>query len=505
MASVSAETLKEALTAAYLFNPTLKAARAQLRAIDENVPRAKSGQRPRIDAFADQRFQDTAVRTRRGGADADGFVPILPDANPASAPTSTIPLNSFTGAGVGGRSGSTEWPRSYSLQLQQNIFDGFQTRNAVSGAKALVEAGREDLRSTEQQILLDATTAFMDVVRDQAILELRENNVKVLSEQLRATEDRFQVGEVTRTDVAQARARLSSARSELSAARANLQVSRANYQRLIGNPPSNLRAPTLPGKLIPASLEEAIVTGERLNPTILASIFRERAALHEIKQIKGELLPRVDLQATYTNSFNTSATTREIDDTTVVASVSVPLYEGGEVYARARQAQQTRSQRLQQIDEAREQVRANVISAWGQVLATRAQIVSDQASVEANRIALEGVREEERVGQRTVLDVLDAEQFFLNSQVALVTSRRDSVVASFQLLTAIGRLTAYDISLQAELYDPAAHYSEVKDKWIGWSTSVEAAEDPDVAPVVDPGLVPGQDPALGPAYTKEPR
>jgi outer membrane protein len=465
-----AETLKDALTSAYQFNPTLKAARAQLRAIDENVPRAKSRQRPRVNAAAQAGFQDSSSRGRGGG---------------------------------GG--GGTTWPRTYSLQVEQNIFDGGQTRNAISSAEALVEAGREDLRSAEQQILLDATTAYMDVVRDQAIVGLRENNVKVLSEQLRATEDRFQVGEVTRTDVAQSRARLSSAQSELSAARANLQVSRANFQRLVGRPPSNLRAPAPPDKLLPRSLNGAISEGEAQNPTILASIFRERSAFHDIKQIKGELLPRLDLRAAYTKGYDTSTGTRETDNTTVTANLNVPIYEGGEVYARARQAQETRSQRLQQIDEAREQVRANVISAWGIVVSARAQIESDEAAVEANRIALEGVREEERVGQRTVLDVLDAEQAFLISQVALVTSRRDLVVASFQLLTAIGRLSAYDISLNTELYDPAAHYSEVKDKWIGWSTRIEAVDDPEVAPVVDPGLLPGQDPSLGPAYTRKPR
>ncbi len=239
-----------------------------------------------------------------------------------------------------------------------------------------------------------------------------------------------------------------------------------------------------------------------MNPQILAAIFRERSAKHDIEQIKGELLPQLTVQGSYTKSYDTSGSVIESDEAQVLANLTVPIYQAGEVSARIRQAQETRSQRLQQIDEARVQIRSNVVSAWGELLSTRAQIVSDQAAVEASRIALEGVREEERVGQRTVLDVLDAEQEFLNTQVALVTSRRNLVVASYQLLTAIGRLSAYDIALQTELYDPAAHYSRVVDKWYGWDVSVESAEDPDVAPVLDPGRLPGQPRELGPAYVQ---
>lgn len=490
------ETLKEALASAYLYNPTLKAARAQLRAIDEEVPRAKSGWRPRIFGNVQQSFQDTSTRTRGG---AGGGVAQLPVQGGNSTGNEFVELPI---GGGGGGGGGTSWPRTYSIQAEQNIFDGFQTFNAVRGAEALVEAGREDLRSTEQQILLDATTAFIDVVRDQAVVELRENNVKVLAEQLRATEDRFEVGEVTRTDVAQARARLSTARSELSAARAALQVSRANFQRLIGHPPSNLRAPGPVAKLLPPSLERALAAGEHQNPQIIAAVFRERSAKHDIKRIKGELLPQVSLQASYTKGFDLSPSTLESDETRVTANVDVPIYQAGEVSARIRQAQETRSQRLQQIDEAREQIRANVIAAWGELLSARAQIESEQVSVEANRVALEGVREEERVGQRTVLDVLDAEQALVASQVNLVTARRNLVVASYQLLTAIGRLSAYDIALQTELYDPAAHYSRVANKWYGWEISVESAEDPVVAPVTDPGRHPGQPKELGPAYVQ---
>ncbi|MGF1620085.1 MAG: TolC family outer membrane protein [Rhodomicrobiaceae bacterium] len=460
---VRAESLQDALASAYLYNPTLKAARAELRATDENVPRAISGYRPLIDGEVTQTFQDVDNHGAGGG-------------------------------------GSSE-PRSYSVTLNQPVFRGFRTLNAVKGAEALVEAGREDLRFAEQTVLLNAVTAYVDVVRDLSILGLQENNQKVLSEQLRATQDRFEVGEVTRTDVAQARARQSGASSAISAARATLQASRAVYAQIIGHMPGTLRSPA-PGRPLPASLEEAIAIGEGENPTILAVLFRERAQDHTIKQTKGELLPSVDLQASYTRNENTSGGLDQQDVTTVTGVLRVPLYQGGEVSARIRQNIEIRSQLRHQIDEARQSVRANIISAWGSYTAARAQIVSDQAQVEASQVALTGVREEEKVGQRTVLDVLDSEQDLLNAQVNLATSRRNLIVASYALLAAIGRLSAYSVSLPVEQYDPTQHYREVRNKWIGWSTSVEESEiEPVVEPVTATGRAPGQPKGDGPAYT----
>jgi outer membrane protein len=462
--AAQAETLKDALAAAYLFNPTLKAARAQLRATDEEVARAKSGFRPTITGDIQHSYQNVETRP----------------ASPAEGDS---------------------YPRSYAVTLNQPIFRGFRTINAVRGAQALVEAGREDLRASEQQVLLDAVTAYVDVVRDQAIVSLRQNNVKVLNEQLRATQERFDVGEVTRTDVSQATARSSAATSALSAARATLQASRATYARLIGRSPGTLRDPGPARKLIPKNLEQALLVGEGENPTILSAIFRERAQEHIVKQTKGELLPSVDLQANYTRSYDSGSGVDREEVTTVTGRVTVPIYEAGEVSARIRQNIETRSQLRHQIDEARELVRSNVTAAWGTLTATRAQIVSDQAGVDAGRIALTGVREEERVGQRTVLDVLNAEQELLNAEVTLATSRRDLVVASYSVLSAMGQLSSASLALEVEQYDPARHYEEVKDKWYGWRTSVEASEaEPVVAPVTDPGRAPGQTYG-GPAYT----
>jgi outer membrane protein len=464
-APASAESLQEALSRAYLFNPTLKAARAQLRAVDENVARAKSQFRPTINGDVSRTLQNIDTSPSLAGQEGN-----------------------FTS-------------NNYSVTLVQPIFRGFRTINAVQGAQAGVEAGREDLRSAEQNVLLNAVTSYVNVVRDQAVLNLQINNQRVLTQQLKAAQDRFEVGEVTKTDVAQARARASGAESAISQARAQLQADRAIFAQLVGNSPGTLRDPG-PTRLAPKSQGESIKIGEGENPNIIAAIFRERAQDHLIKETKGELLPSVSLQANYTRSTGGPGATDREDVGTVTGVVSIPIYQGGEEYARIRQGIETRSQLRHQIDEARESVRASIIAAWGNYTAARAQIKSDQEQVDANRVALAGVREEEKVGQRTVLDVLNAEQELLNSEVSLATSRRDLVVASYELLSAIGRISAAVLSLSVEQYDPTKHYDEVSNKWIGWDTSTEESErEPIVLPVRAPGRTEGQRNG-GPAYTK---
>jgi len=493
-AAASAETLKEALTAAYLFNPTLKGARSQLRATDNGVARAKSGYRPTITGTLQDGFEDTRTRVR-SNFPPGASIPV--NGIPGVA---ALPLSSLSGGGSNG----TFNPRSASVALQQNIFDGFRTYNSVKGAEAQVEAGREDLRGSEQSVLLNATTAYMNVVRDQSIVNLRQNNVKVLSEQLRAAEDRFKVGEITRTDVAQARATLAGAQADLSIAQGTLYSSRAAFAQFIGHPPGTLKDPGPATKLLPRTLEDAIAIGEAENPGILGAIFRERAQEHVVKQTKGQLLPSVTLNASYTKGAQTSSPSIEqLDDARITGNVNIPIYEAGSVSAQIREAIETLSQRRQQIDEQRESTRANVTSAWGLLIAARGNVASGQVQVEATGIALQGVREEERVGQRTVLDTLNSEQQNLNAQVNLVSFRRDLVVASYSVLSAMGRLTAYDIALQAELYDPTRNYGEVKDAWYGWGASVESEQDPHVAPVRDSGRTPGQKSTDGPAYTQK--
>jgi outer membrane protein len=431
-----AETLKEALNSAYKFNPRLDAARATQRATDEEVPRALSGYRPSVTGSADTSYQ---LQTTQ--------------------PT--------PGSGIPGATTETN-PRGFQVGAIQPIFRGFRTKNAVSAAEATVRAGWEALRSTEASVLLEAVTSYMDVVRDQAILTLRENNVTVLTRDLKATQDRFAVGEVTRTDVAQAQARRAGAVAALDLARANLKTSRAAFERVIGHPPSRLVEPK-PSTQVPKGLNEATEIGARESSGMVAALYREQAARFNIDLIRGEKLPTVQLEANYGRRFDSSTSIDEVETTTVTGRVSVPFYTGGEVEARIRQAKHTHVQRLQEIEQARTEVQAQVVTAWSQLQAAQAAVESDQASVDANRIALAGVREEERVGQRTLLDVLNAEQELLNSEVTLATDRRNLVVASYTLLSTIGRLNAQELGVAALVYDPEQHYQEVRRKWFDMS------------------------------------
>jgi outer membrane protein len=295
-------------------------------------------------------------------------------------------------------------------------------------------------------------------------VRLRENNVTVLSRDLRATQDRFNVGEVTRTDVAQAQARRAASVSALDLARSNLKTSRASFERVVGHPPSNL-VDARPSNLVPGAVQESVEIGGRESPVVVAALYREQAARHAVDRIRGERLPQVQLEANYGKRFDTSAATDSVESTTVTGRLTVPFYSGGEVEARVRQAKHTHVSRLQEIEQARTEVQAAVVAAWSQLGAARAQLESDQSSVEANRIALTGVREEERVGQRTLLDVLNAEQELLNSEVNLVTTRRNLVVASYSVLSTMGRLNAQELGVASLVYDPEAHYHEVRRKW----------------------------------------
>jgi outer membrane protein len=450
-----AETLLEALAAAYKFNPRLDAGRALQRATDEEVPRALSGYRPSITGSADTSYQKSIVES----------------ANP------TLSSNSEFN------------PRGYTVGAVQPLFRGFRTVSAVNAAEATVRAGWETLRITEAAVLLEATTAYGDVVRDTAIVKLRENNVTVLTRDLRATQDRFNVGEVTRTDVAQAQARRAAAVAALDLARANLKTSRATFERVIGHPPSNV-VEAKPSKLVPKSVQEGVDISARENPNVVAALYREQSARFAIDLIRGELLPTVQLETNYTKRFDPSVSVNETETTQVTGRVTVPFYTGGEVQARVRQAKHTHIQRLQEIEQARTEVQAQVVTAWSQLQAAEAALESDITAVEANRIALAGVREEERVGQRTLLDVLNAEQELLNSEVNLATDRRNIMVASYALLSTMGRLNSQELGVASLVYDPEAHYHDVRRKWFdisithrdGRRETIEAAPPP-VPPV----------------------
>jgi outer membrane protein len=444
----NAETIKQALTDAYLINPVLNAERARLRATDEQVALAKSGLRPFVSGSADasviHQNSNTAHQT---GMNAEGE-PV--DLGPAGLSTD-----------------GTTHPYGYSVQLTQPLFEGFQNLNAIRGAKSTVQAARESLRTVEQTVLLDAATAYVNVVRDQAVVKLRENDVTVLTEQLKATKDRFDVGEVTRTDVAQAEARRSEALATLAAAQANLKISRAAYEQIVGHPPGNLVTPASIRHLLPSSLNEAMTLGDGENPIILAAVYKEEASLYAVEQIMGELLPEVTLQAEYQKRFAQSDFLKELETTTVMGRLNVPFYQGGGVSARVRQAKETNNQLKKEVEDARLRVHADVIANWGILQSSGPAIESAQSAVAANKIALTGVREEEKVGQRTTLDVLDATRELLNSQIGLVTALRDRVVAEYSLYTAIGRMDAQTLGLPVPYYDPIEHYDIVKGKWFG--------------------------------------
>lgn len=422
-----AQTMDAALARAYAGNPTLNAQRASVRATNENVPQALSGYRPRITASADI------------GAS-------ITDANIPGA------------VGVTSRMG----PRGAGVQIDQNIFDGGKTRSSVGQAESQVLGARATLRNTEQNVLLDAATSYMNVLRDTAILSLNRNNVEVLEEQLRQTRDRFQVGEVTRTDVAQAEARLSQSQSQAILAESNLKTSIARYRQNVGIEPKQL-APGRPVEnLLPKSLPVALNAALAAHPAIIASLHGVDAAELQVKVSEADLYPVLGVRGTVQQRYDSQTFGDNRTSASVVGTLTIPIYEGGQVYSRTRQAKETAGQRRIEVDTQRDTVRAAVVSAWGGHEAAKAQIVAAQAQVQAAETALAGVREEAKVGQRTTLDVLNAQQELVSARATLVTAQRDRVVASYAVLSAIGRLSAETLRLKAEVYDSRKHYDQVK-------------------------------------------
>ncbi|MEL6422402.1 MAG: TolC family outer membrane protein [Pseudomonadota bacterium] len=432
-----ADTLTEALAAAYRFSPTIQAERKALEATDEQVPLAKSNYHPRIVVRGDVEENGSASRNRLS---------------------------------AGGNTSDRRTTGGYDIQVTSTLFRGFRTLNQIRQAEARVLAGRETLREVEQRVLLEAVTAYMDVVRDRGIVRLRRNDVQVLSEEVRATTIRFDAGDATRTDVAQARARRAGAVAALDLARANLRASEAEYRRVTGQAPGRLTPPRLPDHLLPKNVTGVIDRAQGEAPPVIRAAFLERAAQHEVDIIRGELLPTLDLEAGAGSRFNSSELNRQFDEASIGARVTVPLYQGGAVFARVRAARRLREQAARQIEEARLRARADAVTAWSRYTASKAQLVSVQAQVRSNQIALAGVRAEERVGQRTLLDVLDAKQELLLSQSDLLTTRRDIVVAAYAVLSSMGALTVADIGLGVQQHDPELHYDLVRDK--AWGTIV---------------------------------
>lgn len=431
----AAETLESALAKAYGSNPTLNAQRAALRVSNEGVSQALSGYRPRVTGTADIGLS------------------YIENNRPLARATSI-----------------RQAPRGAGVQLDQTIWNAGRTSNAVSQAEALVLAGRETLRLAEQTVLFDAATAYMNVLRDTAILNLNNNNVEVLEEQLRQTRDRFNVGEVTRTDVAQSEARLASSRSQLSVAQANIKSSLGRYRQIVGVQPKRLAPGRALERNLPRSLDEATRISQSQHPSIIAALHNVDAADIGVKVAEAELYPSLGLSAslTHRNEFNTLNDQR--GTASAFARLTVPIYEGGQVYSRTRQAKELAGQRRLEADITREQIRAAVVTAWGSLEASKAQTIAAQAQVLAAETALNGVREEAKVGQRTTLDVLNAQQELLSARSSLITAQRDRVVASYNVMSASGGLNARMLGLKVARHDPNLHYEQVRDKWIGTQT-----------------------------------
>ena len=436
-----AETISSALIKAYLTNPDINTQRAAVRAADEGVPEANAGYLPTISAQGNMGIE----RAQTGLIGADNT--------------------------VSGNATDTLFPRGYGVTANETVFNGNKTINSIRQAESKVFGAREQLRNTEQNTLLAGVTAYMDVLQDTAILDLDRNNVQVLQEQLRETRDRFTVGEVTRTDVAQAEASLSSAQATALSAEATLEAAVARYHQVIGDQPTSL-APVKPiANPLPKTLPEAISISQIEHPAITASLHGVDAAQLQIKIAESALYPTVGLTGSFTNQFDASGVPGlHVLSGQVVGQLTIPIYQGGAEYAATRQAKETLSQQEMQTDSERNQVRQAVVAAWGLNTAAVGVVRAARAAVAANEVALTGVREEAKVGQRTTLDVLNAQQALLQARTTLVQAEHDQVVDSYSLLSSVGRLNIPTLGLAVAEYDPRVHFDQVKSKWIGLRT-----------------------------------
>ena len=428
----AAETLDEALARAYLTNPTLLAARAALRATDESVAQALSRWRPTVEAGADISRTQSYSNTR----------------SPATRYTT---------------------PRGADISIVQPLYDPVADA-ATQRAELDVKAARARLVTTEQEVLLNAMASYIDVVRDQAVLDLNINNEQRLRRQLDAANDRFRVGEITRTDVAQAEARLSRAIADRIQAEGNLAASRAVYRNNVGEAPVNLVVPRSPANL-PAMQDEAVSVAAARFPDVIAADYTEQSARENVRAIEGELWPELNLRGSLSADRGTTNGNTEANSASITAEISVPLYTGGAVASRIRAAKQTAVQRKIQVDQARRDAAETATRAWESLETARASLRALDSEIQASQIALEGVEKEALVGSRTVLDVLDAEQELLNAKVNLVGAQRDEIAAAYELKAAVGSLTARELGLQVPYYDDEQNYRAVRGRW--WGSSIE--------------------------------
>jgi TolC family type I secretion outer membrane protein len=426
----AAASLQDALVTTYLTSPRLEAGRAELRQTDELVPQALAGYRPTL-------FLNSGVEAVQG-------------------------TSKFDEADVGSANRSTS---SVGVTVRQNLYAGGGTQASVSRAENLVTAQRARLAGLEQQVLLDTVDAFTAVYRDQSVLELALNNEERLQRQLEATRDRFEVGEVARTDVAQAEARLSRARADIEGAKADLAASRALYRRVVGEDPRNLDEPRALREL-PPSFEDAMALATD-SPDVLAATFDLYAARDDVDVAFADLLPSLDLEAEAAYQDQPTVQTRWARSAALGLNLAIPLYQGGAASSRVRESRERVRQRRDELETVHRSLQEVVTSSWERLLAATAAIDAFRAEVRANRIALEGVEQEALVGARTVLDVLDAEQELFTSEVNLVRARREEIVASYQLKLAVGQLTVADLKLPVRPFDAAAYYERQRVRLFG--------------------------------------
>ena len=429
-APVQAQDIFEALSQTYKTNPTLQAQRAYLRSIDENVAIAKSGYRPNIALTGS--YTDASVSSNVAAQDNDSK------------------------------------QSAVAAKISQPLFSGFQTVNSVKSADSMVRSEQNNLYNVEQNIFLEASTAYLDVVRDASIVELQKNNEKLLKKRLEETEQRFNVGEVTRTDVSQAKARYSRAKADRISAEGTLEVSKSNFERIIGQAPEELSEPENLNEFLPKTSEEAVNYALAHNFAILQAKHYLDSKSYDVAVNNGALLPSVTLDgvASHTRGdIDLYSDKVRTDNLEWGVNMTVPLYNSGETRAKIRQSKYLKWQAQEKVLETTRTIVSTVTSAWEYMLANKAMIASIQDQVKANEIALDGVQKEEALGNRTILDVLDAYQELLNSNVEEVKARRDYYVSSMNVLLAMGKLTAENLKLDVELYNPKVYYKETRDKW----------------------------------------
>jgi outer membrane protein len=439
---VRAETIESALVRAYEDNPQLNAQRASVRATDEYVPQALSGYRPKVGAIAtvgEQRADLTDVTTTPSG--------------PVYSPL-----------------GTTATPYTYGVTVTQNVFNGFQTANRTRTAESQVMAAREGLRVLEQTILLNAATSYMDVLRDTAIEQIQQGNVATLKQVYEQTQKRFSVGDVTATDVSQAKAQLATAESTFLAAGATLTTSKANYRVIIGVEPQALVPAAPVDRFSPPSLEGAFALGDQNNPNITAGMYGVDVAYLQIKINEGALYPTMNIQAAFQQQYQPLPGEQSLFTAGVTGQLSIPLYQGGAEYSLIRQSKESAAQQRLNLDLVRRQVRGSISQAWAQLNAAKGELEKAKVAVAAAEATLTGMRKEATVGERTTFDVLYAQQVLVSARTALVQAQHDRVVASYGLLAAVGRLSPQVLGLPASIYDPGVHYQQVRDAWSGLRT-----------------------------------